>query len=65
MFFHCKKCLAERPEDISPRDWTQFEFGTTKLGFQLWCRRHEVNVIHIDCQGQRHPADLSESGDFD
>ena len=52
-FFHCGKCLAERPEDISPRDWAQLEVGWTTLGFQVWCKRHEVNVNHVDFLGQR------------
>jgi hypothetical protein len=65
MFFHCKKCLQERPEDQSPRDWAQLEVGTTRLGIQVWCKRHEINVIHIDFQTQKHPADLGPTGDFD
>ena len=53
MFYHCKKCLDERGEGISPRDYASFEFGATKKGFQLWCTRHEENVLALDLMGQK------------
>jgi hypothetical protein len=55
-FIHCGQCLTERPADISPRDYGRLEIGFTKLGIQVWCRRHECNVAHIDFQGAKHPA---------
>jgi hypothetical protein len=57
-FFHCGKCLREIPAGQSPRDWAQLEIGFTELGLQVWCKRHDVNVVHIDFEGQRHPAQL-------
>jgi hypothetical protein len=59
LFFHCGLCLKEKPAGVSPRDWAQLEAGFTPHGIQLWCRRHECNVIHIDFQGQTHPANKS------
>ena len=59
MFFHCVKCLAEKSEDISPRDWAQLEAGWTEQGFQVWCKRHECNVILMNFEGHKHPADTS------
>jgi len=53
MFMHCKKCLEERGEGMSPREYASFEFGYTKKGFQLWCTRHEENVLAIDLLGQK------------
>ena len=50
-FIHCKKCLDERPSNLSPREYAQLEFGFTKPGIQVWCKRHEVNVMHIDFEG--------------
>ena len=35
----------------SPREYAQLEFGFTKPGVQVWCKRHEVNVMHIDFEG--------------
>lgn len=50
-FWHCGKCLAEKPGDISPRDYAKLEAGLTPLGFQLWCVRHECNVVHVSFDG--------------
>lgn len=57
-FFHCTLCLEEKPSDISPRDYAQLEMGFTELGIQVWCKRHECNVVHIDFEGATHPANL-------
>ena len=54
MFFHCNECIEEKPEDISPRDYAELGAGWTEQGFQVWCKRHEMNVIHIDFEGQQH-----------
>ena len=59
MFFHCAKCLNEMPPDISPRDWARLEAGWTEVGFQVWCKRHECNMINMDFEGQKHPADTN------
>lgn len=58
MFFHCKRCLTEKPDDVSPRDFAQLEVGFTIAGMQVWCKRHECNVCHVDFQGFKHPAIL-------
>ena len=58
MFLHCKKCIAELPAGESPREYAAIEAGWTKLGLQLWCRRHEKNILHVDFEGQKHPATL-------
>ena len=55
-YIHCAKCLNELPVGTSPREWAQHEVGWTRAGLQVWCRRHECNVMHIDFQSQRHPA---------
>lgn len=57
-FFHCKLCLDERPSDVSPRDWAQLEVGWTVRGIQVWCKRHECNVMTMDFEGHKHPASL-------
>ena len=61
-FLHCALCLEERPPDRSPRDWQQLEIGWTAVGLQVWCRRHECNVVHIDFEGCQHPANLTRRG---
>jgi hypothetical protein len=51
-FYHCKQCLEEVQflED-SPREYVHMEIGPTKEGIQIWCVRHESNVMNIDFQG--------------
>ena len=68
MFFHCGKCISEMKsgwaqrvmgQPVSMRDYGDYEVGFTKLGVQVWCKRHECNVIHIDFERQKHPANTS------
>jgi hypothetical protein len=54
-FAHCKRCLAELPEDQSPREYQRIQVGWTRRGVQVWCVRHECNVMHIDFEGHKHP----------
>ncbi len=53
-FFHCAMCLEDKPDGIAPREWSLIECGWTKQGFQVWCRRHNCNVIHVDFEGVIH-----------
>jgi hypothetical protein len=55
-FFHCKRCLEELPAGTSPREWVRMEAGFTQLGIQVWCVRHEANILHVDFEGKKHPA---------
>ncbi len=55
-FMHCSRCLDEIPEGVSPREWAQLEAGWTNPGFQVWCKRHELNILHVDFEGVKHPA---------
>lgn len=59
---HCGKCLDEFktsvPESIghSPQTFAKLTIGWTERGFQIWCNRHNVNVMHVDFEGVQHPA---------
>lgn len=64
-FFHCRECIKCKPPTISPREWAQNEVGFTRRGIQVWCKRHEINVCHIDFEGQQHPAVLDKDGTFE
>lgn len=60
-FIHCAKCLHEREVQelsMSPREYAQLEVGFTAQGVQIWCKRHECNVMHIDFQDAKHPANM-------
>jgi hypothetical protein len=52
-YFHCKQCIAELPADTSPRAFAQLEVGWTGAGLQVWCKRHETNVVNLDFLGQK------------
>ena len=61
-FLHCELCYlelknAKTEEDFSligavagesQMSYSRFEVGWTNQGFQVWCTRHNINVIHID-----------------
>ncbi len=65
LYAHCRKCLEEWKADEkintkqNPKDYSKVQFGWTKQGIQVWCNRHECNIIHIDFEGQKHPADTT------
>ncbi len=62
IYIHCALCVeevkaaAKRDGHASPRDSARLQAGWTPDGIQVWCIRHECNVINIDFQGQKHPA---------
>ena len=49
-FFHCKECLKQF---IDSPYRQHIEVGWTKKGFQVWCKRHNTNIVHIDFKGQK------------
>ena len=40
------------------RDYGRLEAGFTDRGLQVWCVRHDLNVVHIDFKGERPEADF-------
>lgn len=65
MHQHCGKCIGEikagHPDTLghSPESYSRLSIGFTQLGLQVWCNRHDCNVVHIDFQDQKHPANLT------
>lgn len=53
LFFHCAKCLDELPPKTSPSEWARIAVGWTKKGFQIWCVRHDINIMNYDLKGQK------------
>ena len=55
-FMHCAKCLGEWKEGKapgkSPADYARLEVGWTSTGFQVWCRRHDLNVVQVSLPSQ-------------
>lgn len=50
-FLHCALCLEELPADTSPMEYAEMSVGFTVEGIQLWCNRHNANVVHLDFNG--------------
>lgn len=66
LYMHCKLCLEELQSDdalgdVSPMEYSRTQAGWTKEGLQVWCNRHECNVVHIDFEGLRHPANVGRA----
>jgi hypothetical protein len=59
-FLHCKLCADEilAGADSSPRDYARYSVGWTIQGLQVWCNRHDRNIMHIDFEGIKHNASL-------
>ena len=58
----CSRCADEfeggGTEAVSLREYTVLDVGFTDKGMQVWCRRHDTNVVHIDFDGLRPAADF-------
>ena len=63
-FYRCPLCEADTPSHLSPREYSHIEAGFSERGFQVWCLRHERNIIHIDFMGQDVVADTGMFGKF-
>ena len=51
-FFVCRFCYEEKPRGISTANYSRLHVGFTSKGLQVWCARHETNVIHLDFEGR-------------
>jgi len=51
--FNCAACVPRVPDGISPREYMHLEVGWTSRGLQVWCKRCERNVLHLDFEGRK------------
>jgi hypothetical protein len=51
------------PDATAPKDWARLSVGWTKKGLQVWCARHEINVVHLDFMGQKMQYAQPEGGE--
>lgn len=58
-YFLCRQCALELPEGQSMSEYVRYNVGWTKQGFQVWCMRHNSNVMHIDFEGFTHPGEIN------
>jgi hypothetical protein len=58
----CAKCADEVASGaagaVSMRDYGRLEAGFTERGLQVWCMRHDLNVVHVDFAGATPEADF-------
>jgi len=58
----CSKCeaefLAAQTDSASLQSYSQLDVGFTDIGLQVWCRRHDGNVAHIDFEGNALQTDF-------
>jgi len=58
-YLHCALCVKERPKDVSMQEFAHLDVGWTKQGIQVWCVRHDCNVLHVDFEGYKHLANTT------
>ncbi len=58
-YLHCGLCLTEfkdpdheESKDMSPKEYSDTQTGWTPKGIQVWCNRHNANIINLDFGGQ-------------
>ena len=52
-FFNCALCLTDLPPNTSPSEYARINVGWTEKGLQVWCVRHDKNVVSLDFLGQK------------
>lgn len=59
-FLHCRQCIDDiksgKAGTRSPAAYASLSVAFTEIGLQVWCERHQLNVIHIDFERMKHPA---------
>lgn len=58
----CVKCSDELTQGLtdakSIQDYSRIDVGFTSRGVQLWCQRHNINICHINFNGEKPEADF-------
>jgi hypothetical protein len=64
-YIHCGRCAKEwnakapGTEGTTPGEYSRLSVGWTPKGLQVICQRHQCNVLNIDFEGHKHPANLN------
>lgn len=48
--------MKANPSLLPARDYARLNVGFTPVGLQVWCVRHDCNVLHVDFEGYKHPG---------
>ena len=63
VYLHCKRCIEEKPDDVSPMEWARVQCGITLTGeIQAWCNRHDINIAILDAYAIQHFANVRCQG---
>ena len=58
----CVKCSNELSQGLtdakSIQDYSRVDVGFTDRGLQIWCQRHQVNICHINFEGNKLESDF-------
>ena len=62
-YIHCGLCTQEfldgKHKGESPKSIQRIQLGWTKEGLQVWCTRHNCNIMHMDFEGRKIHADTT------
>ena len=47
-YFHCQKCVDGGMNPQSFRESTNVSVGFSEIGIQVWCERHQEEVLHLN-----------------
>lgn len=47
LYWHCANCLPDKPEDVTPQEWSRVQAGFTDDGIQAWCWRCDMQVTQV------------------
>jgi hypothetical protein len=53
MYLKCKKCFEELPVGTSMQEFATTQAGFTTTGIQVWCTRHNCEVVHLPYKQER------------
>ena len=67
MNFNCKECVHEYTDgkygrNKSMAEMARLSVGRTKTGIQVWCVRHDINVINCDLPDEHHIMNMPLKG---
>ena len=56
---NCEEEFQAGSTDISSlQNYTKLCIRFPDFGIQVWCRRHDANVVHVNFNGQKFKADF-------
>jgi hypothetical protein len=60
-YWHCARCVKEKPEGVSHRAYAEIEVGFTAEGVQAWCQRHGLAIITFTWDQAKDVAEVRKT----